>query len=746
MVFPIPKRDFRQVLFLAVILTVVSLVTAASSNCQTTCGNVTIPYPFGTAPGCYLNRYFYVSCNDSAPGGPTPLLWSTPSIEVLSISLSGELRVNTYIGTDCYTQSGARRLPVKAYAILPAFPFSTTKNKFTAVGCDTLAMTNGDDFSSGCLSRCSVNSSITEGTCNGIGCCQTAVPKMLLNYNASVSSFRNHTQVWSFNPCSYAFITETDSFNFTREDLSGMRNWTRVPSVLDWSIWNQTCQESQKDPSTSVCKANSECFDHEDIRGYRCNCSAGYRGNPYISDGCQDIDECANPEDNQCEKDCHNTPGNYTCSCPNGYHGDGRRDGEGCIVDQSHVIKIVVGVGVGFTVLLFMSGFLYFGIRRRKLMRLKEKYFQQNGGLLLQQQLHQRDGRTSTMRIFTAEELLKATDNYAENRIVGRGGYGTVYKGMLPNDIVIAIKKSKLMDQNQIEQFINEVIVLSQINHRNVVKLLGCCLETEVPLLVYEFVGNGTLFEHIHGQTKDPKLSWETRLRIAAETAGVLSYLHAAASVPIIHRDIKSTNILLDENCIAKVSDFGASRLVPLDHTQLYTMVQGTLGYLDPEYLHTNTLTEKSDVYSFGVVLVELLTGKKALSFDRPEEERSLAMHFLHALKEDRLFQIVEDCILSENNTEQLRGVAGLAKKCLRVKGEERPSMTEVAMELEGLRAMGNHPWVSIELGMEGETANLLGKERPESLMSYTESRDMSLVCDSNSMRNQQISPVNNGR
>ncbi|XP_031375261.1 putative wall-associated receptor kinase-like 16 isoform X2 [Punica granatum] len=736
MVFPIPKRDFRQVLFPAVILTVVSLVTAASSNCQTTCGNVTIPYPFGTARGCYLNRYFYVRCNDSAPGGPTLQLWGAPSVKVLSISLSGELRVNTYIGRDCYTQSGARRRPVKAYAILPAFPFSTTKNKFTAVGCDTFAMTNGDD----------ANSSITEGTCNGIGCCQTAVPKMLLNYNASVSSFRNHTQVWSFNPCSYAFIIETDSFNFTREDLSSMRNWTRVPSVLDWSIWNQTCRESQKDPSTFACKANSECFDHEDIRGYRCNCSAGYQGNPYISDGCQDIDECANPEDNQCEKVCHNTPGNYTCSCPSGYHGDGRRDGEGCIVDQSHVIKIVVGVGVGFIVLLFMSGFLYFGSRRRKLMRLKEKYFQQNGGLLLQQQLHQREGHTSTMRIFTTEELQKATDNYAENRIVGQGGYGTVYKGILPNDIIIAIKKSKVLDQNQIEQFINEVIVLSQINHRNVVKLLGCCLETEVPLLVYEFVGNRTLFEHIHGQTEDPKLSWETRLRIAVETAGVLSYLHSAASVPIIHRDIKSTNILLDENCIAKVSDFGASRLVPLDHTQLYTMVQGTLGYLDPEYLHTNTLTEKSDVYSFGVVLVELLTGKKALSFDRPEEERSLAMHFLHALKEDRLFQIVEDCLLSENNTEQLRGVAGLTKKCLRVKGDERPSMTEVAMELEGLRVMGSHPWVSIELDMEEETVHLLGKERPESLMSYTESMDMSSVCDSNSMRNQQISPVNNGR
>ena len=301
-----------------------------------------------------------------------------------------------------------------------------------------------------------------------------------------------------------------------------------------------------------------------------------------------------------------------------------------------------VGVSVGLVLLLLSISWLYWGLRQRKLIKLKEKFFEQNGGFLLQQQLSRHNGSVETTQIFTAEELKKATDNYNENRILGQGGQGTVYKGILPENKIVAIKKSKIIDQSQIEQFINEVIILSQVNHRNVVKLFGCCLETQVPMLVYEFVTNGTLFEHIHNTDNSSTLQWQLRLQIAAEIAGALSYLHSAASTPVIHRDIKSTNVLLDNNYTAKVSDFGASRLIPLDHTQLTTLVQGTLGYLDPEYFQSSQLTEKSDVYSFGVLLAELLTGKKALSFDRSEEERNLAMHFVLSMKDNRLFEILD--------------------------------------------------------------------------------------------------------
>jgi serine/threonine protein kinase len=163
------------------------------------------------------------------------------------------------------------------------------------------------------------------------------------------------------------------------------------------------------------------------------------------------------------------------------------------------------------------------------------------------------------------------------------------------------------------EEFVQEIIILSQLNHRNVARLLGCCLEVEVPILVYEYIPNGTLFQFIHDNHGRAAVSLEDRLRIAQESAEALEYLHLSINHPTVHGDVKSLNILLDDKFMAKVTDFGASRILPKDEVQLMTMVQGTLGYLDPEYLQERKLTEKSEVYSFGVVLLELITRKTAI-------------------------------------------------------------------------------------------------------------------------------------
>ena len=400
---------------------------------------------------------------------------------------------------------------------------------------------------------------------------------------------------------------------------------------------------------------------------------------------------------------------------------------------------------ISLLVLLLGCSWIYWGLKRRKLIKLKEKFFQQNGGLLLKQQLSSHQKSVETTRIFTTEELKKATNNYNESRVLGQGGYGTVYRGVLSDNTMVAIKKSKIGDPSQIEQFINETIVLTQINHRNVVKLFGCCLETEVPLLVYEFLTNGTLSNHIHDKGLSILLSWEKRLKIATEIAGALAYLHSSASIPIIHRDVKTANILLDDNYTVKVADFGASRLVPLDQTELNTLVQGTLGYLDPEYMQTSQLTEKSDVYSFGVVMAELLTGKKALSFDRPEIDRNLAIFFVSAIKEDRLLQILEDHIVNEGNIEQLKEVANLAKRCLSLRGEDRPSMKEVAAELERLRIMGNNSLGNIDVYAK-KTEYLLNATSHSFNVDVDTGCSTSTTVEYDSIKDQVLKPVEDGR
>ncbi|CAL5384727.1 unnamed protein product [Camellia sinensis] len=717
-------------------------------GCVNHCGNLSIPYPFGAKENCYLSEDFFINCSDSQP--------YYGDLHVTYISLDeGEVGIMNYISHDCYDLLGTPLQSNFPWLFTANFPISSTKNKFTTIGCDTYGYlrifdNNSFAFATGCVSSCMNMSYVPDdGSCSGIGCCQTSIPKQLSYIEVDAGSYNNHTDVSDFNPCSYAFVVEEAAFNFSKTYI---QNFTEdmVPLVLDWGILdNETCDEAKRNWTSYACGDHSDCYKAEIGHGYLCKCSKGYKGNAYLSDGCKDIDECVDPNLNQCveESKCLNTPGNYTCSCPKRYHGDGKIDGTRCTADRVLVLQIVIGIAIGVLTVLVSSSWLYWIFNKRKHMKLKEKFFKQNGGLMLKQQLSRLERSTQeVVKIFTLEELKRATNNYDDNRIVGRGGFGTVYRGILADNTTVAIKKSQIMNQSQIGQFINEVVVLSQINHRNVVKLLGCCLETQVPLLVYEFITNGTLFEHIHNHFK-VSLSWENRLRIAAETAGVLSYLHSAASIPIIHRDVKSTNILLDDNYTAKVSDFGASRLVPLDQDQLATVMQGTLGYLDPEYMLTNQLTEKSDVYSFGVVLVELITGKKVLSFDKPEKERSLARYFLSCMKNERLLHVTDEQIEIEGIVEELTEVANIAKRCLIVKGEERPTMKEVAMELEGLinKKMKKHPWVKIDLNGE-ESEHLLGGKLSGFELDCTTSCSNTTTTGYDSVRAHMMLPMDGGR
>ncbi|KAL3326513.1 hypothetical protein AABB24_037268 [Solanum stoloniferum] len=696
---------------------VLTLTTAQNTTnvtkpgCAKQCGDVMVPYPFCIGSGCAYDWGFELRCNTS-----NQKLLIGSNIVVYNIS-DAELRIANSIGWRLYNSSGAVYSESLAWTrFLETRPYSfSSLNRFTLVGCDDYgSITGPNNFEYSCNVSCTSTRDVIEGECIGKGCCQRQIPKGLKSYNTTMSSTGNHTDVWSFNSCGYAFLGEADHFHFRGlPDIADDRNVNylyerikaSVPIVLDWAIGSLNYTQALK-TEDYACSENSHCIDSDTgLGGYRCSCNPGYQGNPYLNQGCQDIDECADhPNNSLCEKMCINTPGSYNCSCPHGYTGDGKKDGRGCIAPYHHQfgwIKFSAGIGAGaFISLVVGIVWFCFRIRKRKLIEVREKFFQQNGGLLLKHRISTNDGGVKAAKVFTAEELKKATNNYANDRILGRGGHAVVYGGVLIDNRAVAIKKSRIVDESQIEQFINEVLILTQINHRNVVRLFGCCLEDEVPLLVYEYVSEGTLYEHIHNQRGAGWLNWQNRLRISIETATALAYLHSFASMPIIHRDVKSANILLDNVYTAKVADFGASRLIPLNQTHVATSVLGTSGYLDPEYFRTSQLTEKSDVYSFGVVLAELLTGLKPIIRSRDDEQKNLADYFVWSVDNNRLFQILDRRVLREGSLEQLQKMAEVVKNCLRPHGEDRPTMKEVAIELEGLRKVTGVSW-SNQHGLE---------------------------------------------
>ncbi|OEL21781.1 Wall-associated receptor kinase 3 [Dichanthelium oligosanthes] len=682
----------------AVFLAAGSAVRQPSSNCQRKCGEVDIPYPFGIGPDdCAIMPDFILMCDNTSGGGPfVSFPPDVHHVDVESISLlQGKARMLNRISSSCYNTT-SREMQGNYWVLnftTTPYRFSNTDNKFTVIGCNTLAYIQdygNKGYTSGCVAICkeSDTTDLTDGSCSGIGCCQTAIPKGLQSYLPTFDLDFNTTQIYNFSACSYAVLMDTTDFIFqmsyvTSPDFN--RTGGKQPLAIDWAIGNETCDVASKRQDSYACVSrNSQCFNSTNGPGYICNCTKGYEGNPYLQDpeqGCRDIDECKDKDKYPCFGKCSNTEGGFDCFCPPGTQGNATTGP--CMTVVTKQVRIAIGIfATVFFVLIILLGLQWIKhnqrIIRHDLISKRDAYFRLHGGQLLIDMM--KIENNISFKLYCLEEIELATNNFDDRQIIGEGGQGTVYIGydLDPDNNPVAIKRCKRLDENRMTEFGQELLILSRVTHKNIVKLLGCSLHFEAPVLVYEFVPNKTLHYLIHVQDEPSKRTLEIRLKIAAESAEALAYLHTL-NHPIFHGDVKSANILLGDDLSAKVSDFGCS-LIRSAEENLHG-VKGTMGYLDPEYLLNFNLNDKSDVYSFGVVLLEIITRRTALS----KAKESLISVFKDAVREGRLVELVDPEIANQDNMEAVCQVAALGDKCLAMTGASRPTMSHVAEELRQL-------------------------------------------------------------
>ncbi|KAK9924906.1 hypothetical protein M0R45_033247 [Rubus argutus] len=385
------------------------------------------------------------------------------------------------------------------------------------------------------------------------------------------------------------------------------------------------------------------------------------------------------------------------------------------------MFAIVVGVVVSGILVLCVLGFLVF--KRGRKVKDSRSSQATKWGLFSFAMTKSTKSRGSSLpsrlcQYFSLAEIKAATENFNETFIIGVGGFGNVYKGCIDggaNPIAVAIKRLKATSSQGAREFVTEIEMLCRLRHRHLVSLIGYCADEGEMILVYDYMARGTLCDHLY-QTKNPHLSWEQRLHICIGAAQGLHYLHTGTKGTIIHRDVKSANILLDEKWIAKVSDFGLSKMsnITMSKTHISTMVKGSFGYIDPEYYRRQQLTEKSDVYSFGVVLCEVLCGRSAIT--TVENDRvSLAKWAKKCHGNGKLDQIIDPNLKGKIATRCLLKYISIVMSCMDDNGMNRPSMKDVVGGLEyalQLQLQNEEYDHCMERIFQDETSGIKGNER----------------------------------
>ncbi|KAG2707985.1 hypothetical protein I3760_05G171400 [Carya illinoinensis] len=363
--------------------------------------------------------------------------------------------------------------------------------------------------------------------------------------------------------------------------------------------------------------------------------------------------------------------------------------------------KLILGISIGVLVILsvlFLGSLLFMRIFRRKMYQeesdakgdSKRSSTKPSATYSIARGAHlMEDGITYYIAL---SELEEATQNFSKK--IGRGSFGSVFYGKMKDGKEVAVKIMTDLTSHGNQQFVTEVALLSRIHHRNLVPLIGYCEEEHQCILVYEYMHNGTLRDRIHDSANQNRLDWLARLYIAEDAAKGLEYLHTGCNPSIIHRDVKTSNILLDINMRAKVSDFGLSRQAEEDLTHISSVARGTVGYLDPEYYANQQLTEKSDVYSFGVVLLELISGRKPISPEEFGPEINIVHWARSLIRKGDIISVIDPFLVGNVKIESVWRIAEVAIQCVEQHGASRPRMQEIILAIQDA--------IKIEKGTEG--------------------------------------------